>query len=93
MSGYYVVTPCASANAYEIVLKERRLDLKKAEKAFASLGTVGGNTGVVLIAAVGGCSISAYASGRLMLKNLKSKEVNALAGRIMSALENAGAVL
>lgn len=93
---YYVVAPCASANAYEIVLKEKKLDLKKAEGAFASLGTVAGGTPVALIARIGAYSVSAYASGRLMVKSekrLKSKEVNELAARIMSALEKAGAVL
>ncbi|MDD5340218.1 MAG: hypothetical protein PHV13_03130 [Candidatus ainarchaeum sp.] len=92
---YYVVTPCASANAYEIVLKEKRLDLKKAEKAFASLGSVGAATPIVLIAKIGPYSLSVYASGRMMVKGekrLKSKDVNELAGKIMPALERAGAI-
>jgi hypothetical protein len=93
---YYVVTPCASSNAYEIVLKEKRLDLGKAEKALALLGTACAGTPVVLIARIGVYSLSIYASGRLMVKcgrQLKSKEVNALAGKIMPALENAGALI
>ncbi len=93
---YYVVTPCASANAYEIVLKEKRLDLKKAEKALASLGSVAAATPVVLIAKIGAYSVSVYASGRVMVKGekrLKSKDVNVLAARIMSAFEKNGAVV
>lgn len=93
---FFVVEPCASANAYEIKLRDRLLDLKKAEKALAGLGTVAAATPAVLLAKIGDYSISVYASGRLMVKGekrLKSKDVNELADRIMAALEKNGAVV
>jgi hypothetical protein len=93
---FFVVEPCASANAYEITLRGRQLDLKKAGKALAGLGTVAATTPAVLLAKIGNYSISVYASGRLMVKGmekLKSKDVNELAERIISALEKNGAVV
>ncbi len=93
---YFVVEPCASANAYEIKLRERKLDLKKAETALATIGSVAAASPVVLIAKIGDYSVSVYASGRLMLKGekrLESKDVNELADRIMAALEKNGAVV
>jgi ribonuclease HIII len=93
---FFVVEPCASANAYEIKLRGGRLNLKKAEKALAELGTVAAATPAVLLAKIGDYSVSVYASGRLMVKGkerLESKEVNELADRLMSALEKNDAVV
>ena len=93
---FFVVEPCASANAYEIKLRDRRLDLKMAEKALIGLGAVVATTPVVIIAKLGVYSLSVYASGRLMVKGekrLKSKDVNDLADRVMSAFEKKSAVV
>jgi ribonuclease HIII len=93
---FFVVEPCASANAYEIKLRDRKLDLKRAEKALESLGTVAAATPVVIIARIDDYSVSVYASGRLMVKGekrLKSKDVNELADKIMSAFDKNGAVV
>jgi hypothetical protein len=93
---FFVVEPCASANAYEIKLRTHVLDLKKAETALAALGTVAAATPAVLLAKIDGYTVSVYASGRLLVKGvrrLESKEVNGLAERLMSALEKADAVI
>lgn len=93
---YYVIEPCASANGVEIKLKERRIALPKAQKALAEMGEIVAAMPVVVVARVGGYSVSVYGSGRIMLKTTKKprpKDVNALAVKLMSALEKAGAVL
>jgi len=96
MSGYYVIEPCQSANGMEIRLRGRKIDIAKAEAAFSEIGTVAGSSGVVLLAKVGAYSISAYGSGRLMVKAKKkpaAKAVEALAGKIIAALESKGAII
>ncbi len=96
MSGYYVIEPCQSANGVEIRLRGRRIDLAKAEAALPVLGTVVGNSGVVLLAKAGPFTLSVYGSGRVMVK-AKSKpeenEVRALAEKLVAALESGGAII
>ncbi len=94
---YFLVEPCNSSGGFEIKLRGRRLDLKKCEAAFGRIGTVAGNTGVVLLAIVGDFSLSVYGSGRIMVKMAAPgkkparKDMEGLAGKIMEALgkENA----
>jgi hypothetical protein len=96
MSEYFIIEPCQTANGVEIKLREKRIDLKKAEAAFASLGGVLGNSPVVLLAKVGAYSISVYGSGRMMVKGKKKpsgKAADALARKILAALEKEGAIL
>ncbi len=95
MSEFYVIEPCATANGVEIKLKGRSIDLKKAEIALCGIGDVLGNSGVVLLAKVGGYSISVYGSGRLMVKGKRkpgAKAADALARKIIGALEKGGAI-
>jgi len=96
MNAYYVIEPCASANGVEIKLKEKRIALGKAEKALAKLGEIIASMPVVLVAKVGPYSVSAYGSGRIMIKaarRLPAKDVNALATKLMKALEKGGAII
>ena len=96
MSDFFVIEPCQTANGVEIKLREKRIDLKRAEAAFSALGRVAGNSGVVLLAKVGGYSISVYGSGRMMVKGGKkpsAKSADELARRLVSALEKAGAII
>jgi hypothetical protein len=95
MNDYYVIEPCTTANGVEIKLREKRIDLAKAEAAFASLGDVVGSSGVVLLAKVGAYSVSVYGSGRMMVKGRKkpsARAAEALARRLVAALEKAGAI-
>ncbi|MEW6035736.1 MAG: hypothetical protein AB1529_03930 [Candidatus Micrarchaeota archaeon] len=90
---YYVVEPCTTAGGIEIKLQDKRIDLKKAEKAFSRLGEVVGSSAVVLLVRLEGCSISVYGSGRMMVKGkISQKEGQKLADRLIEALEKAGAV-
>lgn len=86
---YYIVEPCTTSAGFEIKLKER-LDLSAAKKAFSRLGEVVAESPVVLLAKVGGYTISAYGSGRLMVKSerkMDQKDVESLAERIVRELD------
>jgi hypothetical protein len=94
MSGYYVVEPCTTAGGVEIKL-ERKIDLAKAEGALSAVGKVVASSPVVLLLKVDGLSVSVYGSGRMMVKgkNVGVKEGKALAGKLVPALEAAGALI
>ncbi len=70
-SDYYILEPCATANAFEIKFNQKKLDLSKCEKAFSELGVVAASTPIVILAKIERYEISAYASGRLMIKSEK----------------------
>jgi len=92
---YYVIEPCSSANGVEIKLKDRRIALPAAEKALSKIGVIIASMPVVIVAKVRKYSVSVYGSGRIMVKAAKkpaAKDVNALAVRLMVALEKGGAI-
>lgn len=96
MTDFYVVEPCSTANAYEIKLKDRKLDLRKCENALSKIGKVAGSSSVVLLAKIGKFSVSVYASGRLMVKSgrrLEGKAVSELAKQIIECFESEGAFI
>ncbi len=96
---YFLVEPCNSSGGFEIRLKGRRIDLAKCEDALAKIGTVAGNSGIVLLAKVSGFALSVYGSGRIMVKRASPgkkpvrKDMEALAGKIMEALDSENAVI
>ncbi len=86
---YYVVEPCKTSAGFEIKLKEK-LDLAKAKKVFSKLGKVAAESPVVLLVKIDDYNISAYQSGRMMVKSerkMRQDEVEILAKRIVSELE------
>lgn len=92
MMDFFVVEPCSSSNGVEIRLKNRKLDLKKAETLFPSVGT----SPVVLLVKFNGYAVSLYASGRIMIKGSKkisSKVGNSLAKDIIALLEKNNAII
>ncbi|MBI5227356.1 hypothetical protein HY988_02095 [Candidatus Micrarchaeota archaeon] len=92
---YYVLEPCATANAFEIKLNGKKLDLQKCEQAFSELGEVAATTPVVILAKIDGYEISAYASGRLMIKSEKKMKfslVKSFAKKLVSSLTNERAI-
>lgn len=93
MNDFYVVEPCTTASGIEIKLK-KKIDLKKAEKAFSRHGEAAGSGGVVLLTEYKGYSISVYASGRMMVKGKKIdvKEGEQLAKELIPLLEAEGAI-
>ncbi|MFH0737770.1 MAG: hypothetical protein V1827_03070 [Candidatus Micrarchaeota archaeon] len=94
MSEYFVVEPCQSAGGFEIRLSGKKIDIKKAESALSKVGEVAGSSPVVLLAKIKGLSLSVYGSGRMMVKGkLKAAEAQAFAEKIVSALENGGALI
>jgi hypothetical protein len=95
MTDYFVIEPCTSARGIEIKLKEKRLDLKKAEAALTRSGEVVASSPVVLLVKFKGLQISIYGSGRMMIKGVKrteTKRVEALARELLDVLERGGAV-
>lgn len=96
MIDYFVIEPCNTANALEIKLRGRRIDLPKAQKAFSTVGEVMATTPVVMLTKVKDYSISVYASGRMIVKGKKKlgkKEVEELAYGLLDALEKNNAVV
>ena len=95
MTEYYVIEPCTTANGIEIKLKERKIDIKSAEKALLAMGASVVSGPVVLIASIEGYSVSIYGSGRMMVKTekkIENRKVEALGKRIIQALEESGAI-
>ncbi len=95
MSDYYIVEPCTTAKGFEIKLKDKKIDLVKAEGALSSLGEVVGSSGVVLLVKLKDLSLSVYGSGRMMVKGRKlgQKEADRLATEICGVLKGAGAII
>ena len=96
MNEYFVVEPCTTSNAFEIKLKEKKLDLKKCESAITIVGEVVASMPVVMVAKVEDYSLSLYASGRIMVKSakkLRAKHVEEFAKKLMAVLEKAGAII
>ena len=96
MDDYYVIEPCTTANGVEIKLKDKRIDLGKAEEAAAYLGSVLASSPVVLLTRIKGYSVSIYASGRLMVKSdkkISEKEADKLAKEILTEFEKEGAII
>lgn len=95
MDDFFVVEPCKSSNAFEIKLKDKKLDLKRCEIAIPQFGKVIASGPVVLLAKTDEYSISIYASGRIMVKGkkLESKKIDALARKILGIFETCGAIL
>ena len=94
-SEYYVLEPCATANAFEIKLNGKKLDISKCEKAFSEIGSVAASTPVVILAKIGIYEISAYSSGRLMIKSekkMKFAAVKEFSEKLVSSLSNAAAI-
>ena len=94
MSDFYVVEPCKSSGGIEIKLKDKRINISKAEKAFSKHGEVAGSSPVVLLVGYKGYSISIYGSGRLMVKGKKIglNKGEELAKELLSILEEGGAI-
>ncbi|MBI5046696.1 hypothetical protein HZC07_03105 [Candidatus Micrarchaeota archaeon] len=96
MIDYFVVEPCVSSNGIEIKLKDRKIDLKKAQPAFSKLGEVVASSSVVLLVKINGYSLSVYGSGRMMVKGVKrteTKKIEKLAISMLRALEKEGAII
>jgi hypothetical protein len=99
MTGFFVVEPCNSSGGFEIKLRDRKLDLARCGKAFESIGSMIGNTGIVLLAKVDGYSLSVYGSGRIMVKSVDKKkkpkkaDIETLASKMMDAFVKEGALL
>ncbi len=95
MTDYFVVEPCTTAKGIEIKLREKRIDLKKAEAALGRAGEVVASSPVVLLAKFKGLQLSIYGSGRIMVKGVKrteTKRVEKIARELLSELEKEGAI-
>jgi hypothetical protein len=96
MTDYFVVEPCASSNGFEIKLKGKRIDIKKAEQAVSVIGETKATSPIVMLSVIKGYQVSVYASGRLMVKSeerMSEEDATKLAKEIMSAFEKSGAII
>ncbi|MBI2080010.1 hypothetical protein HYT84_04545 [Candidatus Micrarchaeota archaeon] len=90
MTSYYTVEPCASSKAFEIVFKNKRINIEKI--GGSKIGEIIAKTPVILVLNVNGKSVSIYASGRIMLKNLTKPESEELAKKLVKDLEESDAI-
>jgi len=81
-SGVYVVEPCASANAYEIKFKDKKLNLDNIDFC-----DVLAKTNIVLVGKYYGYAVSFYESGRVMIKGIKGEEAPKISKKLISDLE------
>lgn len=87
---YYLLEPCATSDAFEIKFW-KPIELKKAASALGKLGEVLAETPAVLVMKSGKASLSVYATGRVIAKNVTRKETKELAEKIHGLLSGAGA--
>ncbi len=86
---FYIVEPCASSNAYEIKFRDKKIDLDK-----VAVGMTLAKTPVILVSVFEKCSLTIYASGRIMIKGLKTRDAaDKLADSIVTELQKTGAIL
>lgn len=85
---FYIVEPCTSSNAYEIKFRGKTIDLDK-----ISLGMILAKTPVILVSVIDKCSLTIYASGRIMIKGIANRQdADALAEKVVSSLQKSGAI-
>jgi len=87
---FYTVEPCVSSKAYEIKLRDKKINLDR-----ANIGEIIAKTMVVLLVKFEGYALSIYASGRIMIKGIGKEKANAdsISEKIVSALEKCGALV
>ncbi|MEK6979240.1 MAG: hypothetical protein AABW86_03380 [Candidatus Micrarchaeota archaeon] len=87
---FYTVEPCASSNAYEIKLRDKKINLDH-----VNIGETIAKTPAVLVSKFENCSLSIYASGRIMIKGIGKEKANAdsISEKIISELECSGALI
>ncbi len=86
---FYIIEPCVSSNAYEIKFRGKTINLDKVE-----LGMTLAKTPVILVSVFEKCSLTIYASGRIMIKGLNNRvDADALAERVVSSLQKTGAII
>lgn len=83
----FTVEPCASAKAFDIVIKGKKIDIKKAENVLEKIGKVAAVTEVVLLGTVNSKPVTVYASGRIMIKNCTKKDADEIGKKLISHLE------
>lgn len=93
MGEYYTVEACTTSPAFEVKLKTKKIDLKKAETILSPLGHVLANTDVVMTMKIRIHAVSIYASGRMLFKNATKKESEKLANELIPELEKGGALV
>jgi len=92
MRDFYTIEPCATSNAFEIKFKkETKINLERAAGALKALGEILGQTTVVIFLKSDNFSVSIYASGRVVMKNIDREDASRIANLIADALEKGGA--
>ncbi|MDO8554329.1 MAG: hypothetical protein Q7S22_05955 [Candidatus Micrarchaeota archaeon] len=87
------IEPCASAKAFDIVIKDKKIDIRKAEKIIDKIGRVAAATEVVLLGTLDAKPVTVYASGRVMIKECTRKEADKIGNKLIDALEKGKAIL
>lgn len=93
LAEYQLVDSCTGTNSFEVRLGKRKIDLARAGAALSCIGEEAAKTPVVLLFKVGGRAVSVYASGRMLIKGADRKAAEKMAGQLVSALENGGAIV
>ena len=86
---YVILSPCTTSKTIEMRTKSK-LDLAKAEKELARDNEITANTSVFLSFVHGGKQFTLYSSGKIVLKEIDSKEGKPLLIEVFNILKDRG---
>ncbi len=85
MTKFYTFEPCASSNSFEIKFNNK-INTNK-----INFGKIVANTNIVLLLKIDDAVVSIYASGKIMLKNIKTQKAKELANILYKKLKECDA--
>ncbi len=92
MDEIFVIKPCITASAYEIKLKDRKIDLGKASAVLEQKIDVIAKTPAMLVVAFGESAITIYKDS-IMVKNMNEEKAKDCAMQIIQYCKDSGALI
>ena len=86
---YLILSPCTTSRSMEMRTK-KKLDLNKAEKELSKDHEISANTSVFLSFMHNGKQITLYSSGKIVVKEIDSKEGKPLLVEVFNLLKDRG---
>lgn len=90
---YTVLESCTSSKTYEILVKNKRMDLKKATEILSAKAEEVAKTPRFALYKFEGHPVSLYESGKIIVKEIEKKEAEEIAKKLLGLLEKGGALL
>ena len=92
MSDLFIICQCASAKAYEVKLKDKKIDLIKAEAALKGKFDIIAATPVMMLFAINGKSTTIY-TNNILIKDVSESIAKKHAEEIFKLLKKQGALI